>query len=164
VRACREVQVNDVIGMAGRGHHAKIVFDFDDPMGQSTCVACGECVQACPTGALMPATVLDARQHLAHEADREVDSVCPYCGVGCQIAFKIKDDKLLYAEGKPGPSNHARLCVKGRFGFDYIHHPHRLTKPLVRKPGVSKRMDDEVDPANPWTHFREASWDEALAL
>src|SRR5208282_4782405 len=105
-----------------------------------------------------------ARQHLAHEADREVDSVCPYCGVGCQIAFKIKDDKLLYAEGKPGPSNHARLCVKGRFGFDYIHHPHRLTKPLVRKPGVSKRMDDEVDPANPWTHFREASWDEALAL
>src|SRR5208282_459779 len=112
VRACREVQVNDVIGMAGRGHHAKIVFDFDDPMGQSTCVACGECVQACPTGALMPATVLDARQHLAHEADREVDSVCPYCGVGCQIAFKIKDDKLLYAEGKPGPSNHARLCVK----------------------------------------------------
>ncbi|HYB10615.1 MAG TPA: 2Fe-2S iron-sulfur cluster-binding protein, partial [Alphaproteobacteria bacterium] len=164
VRACREIQVNDVIGMARRGHNAKIVFDFDDPMGASTCVACGECVQACPTGALMPATVLDARQRLAKEADREVESVCPYCGVGCQITFKIKDDKLLYAEGKSGPSNHARLCVKGRFGFDYVHHPHRLTKPLVRKPGVPKHSDDQVDPANPWTHFREASWDEALAL
>jgi len=164
VRACREVQVNDVIGMAGRGHHAKIVFDFDDPMGQSTCVACGECVQACPTGALMPAAVLDSHERLAKEADREVDSVCPYCGVGCQIAFKINDDKLLYAEGKPGPANHARLCVKGRFGFDYVHHPHRLTKPLVRKPGVAKRADDQVDPANAWTHFREAGWEEALGL
>jgi formate dehydrogenase major subunit len=59
VRACREVQVNDVIGMAGRGHNEKIVFDFDDPMGGSTCVACGECVQACPTGALMPATLVN---------------------------------------------------------------------------------------------------------
>src|SRR5579883_1351752 len=163
VRACREVQVNDVIGMAGRGHHAKIVFDFDDPMGRSTCVACGECVQACPTGALMPATLLDAQQRFKTEADREVESVCPYCGVGCQLTFKIKDDRILYAEGKPGPSNHGRLCVKGRFGFDYVHHPHRLTKPLIRKPGVPKRADDQVDPANPWTHFREASWEEALA-
>ncbi|HLI11783.1 MAG TPA: formate dehydrogenase subunit alpha [Alphaproteobacteria bacterium] len=163
VRACREVQVNDVIGMAGRGHHAKIVFDFDDPMGRSTCVGCGECVQACPTGALMPATLLDEAQHFKAAADREVDSVCPYCGVGCQLTFKIKDDRILYAEGKPGPSNHGRLCVKGRFGFDYVHHPHRLTKPLIRKPGVPKRADDQVDPANPWTHFREASWEEALA-
>ena len=162
VRACREVQVNDVIGMAYRSHGAKIVFDFDDPMGQSTCVACGECVQACPTGALMPAAYLDEHQTRAVWPDREVDSLCPYCGVGCQVSYKVKDEKIVYAEGRDGPANHNRLCVKGRFGFDYIHHPHRLTVPLVRLDNVPKDANDQVDPANPWTHFREATWDEAL--
>jgi formate dehydrogenase major subunit len=162
VRACREVQVNDVIGMAYRSHGAKIVFDFDDPMGESTCVACGECVQACPTGALMPATYLDANQKRIVYPDREVDSLCPYCGVGCQVSYKVKDEKVVYAEGRNGPANHNRLCVKGRFGFDYIHHPHRLTKPLIRRDNVPKDASDQVDPANPWTHFREATWEEAL--
>ena len=82
VRACREVQVNDVIGMALRGHVEKIVFDFDDAMGSSTCVACGECVQACPTGALMPSSVVDDANVRTGFPDREVHSVCPYCGVG----------------------------------------------------------------------------------
>jgi formate dehydrogenase major subunit len=164
VRACREVQVNDVIGMAYRSHGAKVVFDFDDPMGQSTCVACGECVQACPTGALMPAAYLDARQTRTVWPDREVDSLCPYCGVGCQVSYKVKDEKVIYAEGIDGPANHNRLCVKGRFGFDYIHHPHRLTVPLVRLDNMPKDANDQVDPANPWTHFREASWEEALDL
>src|SRR5262245_806588 len=162
VRACREVQVNDVIGMAYRSAHAKIVFDFDDPMGQSTCVACGECVQACPTGALMPAAYLDENQTRAVYPDREVNSLCPYCGVGCQVSYKVKNGKIIYAEGRDGPANHNRLCVKGRFGFDYIHHPHRLTKPLVRLDNVAKDADDQVDPENPWTHFREATWEEAL--
>jgi formate dehydrogenase major subunit len=162
VRACREIQVNDVIGMAYRGHESKIVFDFDDPMGESTCVGCGECVQACPTGALMPSAVLDQKNIRVAYADRSVDSLCPYCGVGCQTTFNIKDNKILYVDGRNGPANHARLCVKGRFGFDYIGHPHRLTKPLVRKEGVGKRADEVIDPANPWTHFREASWEEAL--
>src|SRR5215469_7396593 len=162
VRACREVQVNDVIGMAGRGAHEKIVFDFDDPMGASTCVACGECVQACPTGALMPSTLVDANNVRVGVADRTVDSVCPYCGVGCQITYHVRNDKLLYVTGRDGPANENRLCVKGRFGFDYIGHPHRLKKPLIRKDGVRKRADDTVDPANPWTHFREATWAEAL--
>ncbi len=162
VRACREVQVNDVIGMAGRGHDAKIVFDQDDPMGASSCVACGECVQACPTGALMPATVLDeTQQGDSKDYDREVNSVCPYCGVGCQISFKVKDDKVLYVEGIDGPANENRLCVKGRFGFDYVAHKHRLTKPLIRrKDAPAKGLN--VDPSNLSTHFREASWDEAL--
>ena len=123
VRACREVQVNDVIGMAARGYHEKIVFDFDDPMGNSTCVACGECVQACPTGALMPATLVDANGVYANAPDREVDSVCPYCGVGCQLTYKIRDDRIVAVEGKDGPANHNRLCVKGRFGFDYVAPP-----------------------------------------
>ena len=162
VRACREVQVNDVIGMAGRGHNAKIVFDFDDPMGASTCVACGECVQACPTGALMPATLVDAQNVRTEFPDRKVDSVCPYCGVGCQLTYNIKDDKLISVDGRDGPANQNRLCVKGRFGFDYVTNPQRLTKPLVRKDGVAKHADDLVDPGNPWTHFREATWEEAM--
>ena len=162
VRACREVQVNDVIGMSGRGHDAKIVFDMDDQMGQSTCVACGECVQACPTGALLPATVVDENQvGDTADYDREVSSVCPYCGVGCQLSFKIKDDEIKYVEGIEGPANQNRLCVKGRFGFDYIHHPHRLTKPLIRRDDAPAKGLN-VDPANPLTHFREASWEEAL--
>ena len=162
VRACREVQVNDVIGMAGRGHDAKIVFDFDDPMGTSSCVACGECVQACPTGALTPASIVDmAERGDRKDFDRCVDSVCPFCGVGCQVKFKIKDDEIKYVEGGPGPANEQRLCVKGRFGFDYVSHPHRLTKPLIRKPDAPAKGLN-VDPSNPWTHFREATWDEAL--
>jgi formate dehydrogenase major subunit len=161
VRACREVQVNDVIGMAGRGHHEKIVFDFDDPMGASTCVACGECVQACPTGALMPASLVDTNGVYCNAPDREVESVCPYCGVGCQLTYQIKDDHIVAVEGKDGPANHNRLCVKGRFGFDYVHHMDRLTEPMIRKDGVSKH-DVDIDPANPWTHFRKASWEEAL--
>ena len=162
VRACREVQVNDVIGMAGRGHGEKIVFDFDDPMGASTCVACGECVQACPTGALMPATLVNDKNVRTEFPDREVHSVCPYCGVGCQLTYNIKNDKLLYVTGRDGPANQNRLCVKGRFGFDYVSNPQRLTKPMVRKDGVPKAADDLVDPANPWTHFREATWEEAM--
>jgi formate dehydrogenase major subunit len=163
VRACREVQVNDVIGMAFRNIDSKPVFDFDDPMGLSTCVACGECVQACPTGALMPKSIVDPiTQHGSREVDREVHSVCPYCGVGCQISYQIKDNKIAFVQGRNGYSNENRLCVKGRFGFDYVDNPQRLMKPLIRKPGLPKRLD--VDPSNPLTHFREASWEEALEV
>jgi len=159
VRACREVQVNDVIAMAGHGAAARIVFDLEDPMGQSSCVACGECVQACPTGALMATSMVGGVK-----PDREVQSVCPYCGVGCQLTFKIKDDKILAVDGRDGPANLSRLCVKGRFGFDYVHNAERLTVPLVRKAGVARDAVDDLDPANPLTHFREASWEEALDL
>ena len=164
VRACRDVQVNDVIGMAGRGHDAYPVFDFDDPMGESTCVACGECVQACPTGALMPATVVDEAQvGDSADYDSEVDSVCPFCGVGCQVSLKVKDGKVKYVEGINGPANEGRLCVKGRFGFDYIHHDHRLTKPLVRREDAPAKGLN-VDPGNWQQFFREAEWDEALEV
>jgi len=163
VRACREVQVNDVIGMAYRGHGAKVVFDFDDPMGDSTCVACGECVQACPTGALMEAARVAADgRGVAGDVD-SVASVCPYCGVGCQIEYQIQGNEIVAVQGRDGPANQNRLCVKGRFGFDYIRHPHRLTMPLIRREGAGKTDADDIDPANPWTHFREAGWDEALA-
>ena len=164
VRACREVQVNDVIGLAGRGADAHIVFDFGDDMGASTCVGCGECVQACPTGALMPKTLLDESQALAVTPDRQVDSVCPYCGVGCQLTFSVKDEKIVAVSGRQGPANAGRLCVKGRYGFDYIDNPERLTAPLIRREDVPKSASMPFDPANPLTHFREASWDEALEL
>jgi len=157
LRACREEQVNDVIGLAFRGEHSKIVFDFDDPMGVSTCVACGECVQACPTGALMP-----ARGAGLVEVDRKVDSVCPFCGVGCQFTYHVKNDRIVLIQGRDGPSNEGRLCVKGRYGFDYAHHPQRLTRPLIRKPGVKKSADFAMDPNNWSDVFRDVDWEEAL--
>ena len=159
LRACRDEQVNGVIGLAFRGEHAKIVFDMDDPMGVSTCVACGECVQACPTGALMP-----ARDVALTVPDKKVASVCPYCGVGCQLTYNVKDNKILYVEGRDGPANHGRLCVKGRYGFDYANHPQRLTVPLVRRADAPKVADVEMDPERVMDVFREATWEEALEL
>ncbi|WP_062194362.1 formate dehydrogenase subunit alpha [Caldimonas taiwanensis] len=156
LRACREVQVNDVIGLAGRGARTTIVFDMGDAMGASTCVGCGECVQACPTGALSPAQGAGLQQ-----ADRRVESICPYCGVGCQLTYHIKDERILRVEGRHGPANQGRLCVKGRYGFDYVHHPQRLTVPLLRREGVPKHTP--VDPERWHEVFRAASWDEALA-
>ncbi|MBW3553563.1 MAG: molybdopterin-dependent oxidoreductase, partial [Gemmatimonadetes bacterium] len=219
VRACREVQGNDVIGYAYRAHDSLPVFDFDDPMGESTCVACGECVQACPTGALMPkgivepgaimfaagtgerpgdepgrAVVKTARravftaagdplsgrgngfhgqkpsQYLPLIADRATDgrgttsvpSLCPYCGVGCQVTYHEQGGTITHTTGRPGPANEGRLCVKGRFGFDYIHNRQRLTVPLIRREGVPKDPANMVDPRNPGDAFREATWEEAL--
>ena len=159
LRACRDEQVNDVIGLAFRGERARIVFDMDDPMGASTCVGCGECVQACPTGALMP-----ARSVALAVPDRQVASVCPYCGVGCQLTYHVKGDKILFVEGRDGPANRGRLCVKGRYGFDYVHHPHRLTVPLIRRTGVPKSGDFVMDPDSVMDVFREATWEEALDL
>lgn len=162
VQACREVQVNDVIGMANRGAGSKVVFDFDEPMGVSTCVACGECVQVCPTGALMEANLLNDKGVRTEFEDRSVDTLCPYCGVGCQTRVHVKGDDILYVDGREGPANINRLCVKGRFGFDYIHHPERLRKPLIRREDAPKSATIEIDPGDYGHVFREASWEEAL--
>jgi formate dehydrogenase major subunit len=202
VRACREVQVNDVIGYAGRGHGAHIVFDFDDPMGESTCVACGECVQACPTGAIMPRSLDEPPAILFPAAangdgatpgaaavsytppptlpagaeglpagngdgapsrgTRSVASVCPYCGVGCQVTYHEKAGRITHVTGRDGPANRGRLCVKGRFGIDYVHNRQRLTTPLIRRADAPKRHDPLVDPEDWVATFREATWEEAL--
>ncbi|MGH6814644.1 MAG: 2Fe-2S iron-sulfur cluster-binding protein, partial [Hyphomicrobiaceae bacterium] len=162
VRACREVQMNDVIGMAYRGHGSKVVFDFDRGMGDSTCVACGECVQACPTGALMEANLLDSAGKRAVFEVRSVDTLCPYCGVGCQTTVHAAGNKILYVDGRDGPANSNRLCVKGRFGFDYAMSPERLTKPLIRRDDAPKSGDLDLRGIDPLTVFREASWEEAM--
>jgi formate dehydrogenase major subunit len=207
VRACRDEQVNGVIGLAFRGSRAQIVFDQGDALGASTCVACGECVQACPTGALAvapqrarfaaqadpaaaaagpaqagaPAVAADAaaddsavadpapvRATVARPvvAERAVDSLCPFCGVGCQLRYHVAGQgsgaAIVRVDGRAGPANAGRLCVKGRFGFDYARHPQRLTHPLVRRDGVPKDAQQLVRPEDWAQVFREASWEEAL--
>ncbi|MES9826033.1 MAG: formate dehydrogenase subunit alpha [Candidatus Thiodiazotropha endolucinida] len=159
LRACREEQVNNVIGYARRGAASTIVFDAGDNLGESSCVACGECVQACPTGALMPAN----GNGLAH-TEKQVDSVCPYCGVGCQLTYHVSDNRIRYVTGRDGPANNSRLCVKGRYGLDYTHHKHRLTVPLIRRDDAPKQAELGLDHDNPFIGFREANWDEALAF
>ena len=179
VRACDDLQSNEVIGRSGKGATAQIAFDLNNPMGESTCVACGECVSACPTGALTnkPITLpIVSRDKL-----ESVESVCPYCGVGCAVTFHAQDNRIVFAEGRESPVNDGRLCVKGRYGWDYTSHPQRLTTPLIRREShypkgplsseVESSVDgrlrkpggivdyDDVMPA-----FREASWDEALDL
>ncbi len=180
VRACDDIQGNDVIGRTGKGHTARIAFDLDDPMGQSSCVTCGECVAACPTGAITnkPITApIRPRSELT-----QVDTVCPYCGVGCALTYHVDPERnvIVFADGREQPGSQKRLCVKGRYGWDYATNPQRLTKPLIRREefypkgplsedvrgeGRGRRKAgglvnyDEVMPA-----FREASWEEALDL
>ncbi len=168
VRACREVQVNDVIGFSGRGRDAKIVFDLDDPMGESTCVACGECVQACPTGALMESRLVNDKGEKSVTPTRSVDSLCPYCGVGCQTTVQVAEDEsgteqIVQIDGRNGPANENRLCVKGRFGFDYIRHEGRLTQPLIRRDDAPPKTGSLQIAKGEWQdHFRPATWEEAL--
>ncbi len=160
IRACREAQVNDVLGMALRGADAKIVFDQDDAVDQSTCVGCGECVQACPTGALSSKISAKSTQSAPQVLGKTVASVCPYCGVGCQLDFHVQGNAITHVTGRDGPANASRLCVKGRYGFDYVASPARLTKPLIRIAPKNARYDRV--PENWRESFREASWEEAL--
>jgi formate dehydrogenase major subunit len=179
MRACDDIQSNHVIGRSGKGYATQIAFDLDRPMGESTCVACGECVAACPTDALTnkPITVAPPTDR----PDQLVDSVCPYCGVGCAITYRVRDDQIVLAEGRDSPVNQGRLCVKGRYGWDYALHNQRLTRPLIRRDShypkgplssdvtrsVNRREDGSggiVDYAQVLPAFREASWEEALDL
>lgn len=151
ITACRDIQNNDVIGLSARG---EIVFDAGIPLGQSSCVACGECVAACPTGAL-------ASRH-EHPAQTHVDTLCPYCGVGCQLTYHVADNAIVGATGRNGPANAGRLCVKGRYGYDYPRHPDRLTTPLIRYADAPKDARLTGVKTDWRAQFREASWEEAL--
>lgn len=160
VKACRDIQGNDVIGLAYRGHQAQIVFDMKDSLGASTCVACGECVQACPTGALLPKQGI----HNLGVNHSTVNSLCPYCGVGCQVTYHVDGNHIVQADGRQGPANQGRLCVKGRYGFDYAQSKQRLTTPWIRRAGAIKIPQANLTEADLATHFRPATWKEALDL
>ena len=164
-----------MIGRTGKGYATRIGFDLDNPMGESTCVSCGECVAACPTGALTNKAI--SLPIVPREEMTAVDSVCPYCGVGCATTYYARDNSIVMAEGRDGSGNDGRLCVKGRYGWDYAMHEQRLTKPLIRraesypKGPLSPEVADSrggknrrVDYAQVMPAFREASWDEALDL
>jgi len=182
IRACDIVQSNEVIGRTGKGYFATVSFDLNNPMGESTCVSCGECLASCPTGALTnkPITLPIVNR----DSLTATETVCPYCGVGCAMTFYGDNNKIVMAEGRESPVNHRRLCVKGRYGWDYTAHPHRLTKPLIRKaeyypkgplsPAVessltsgenaNKKPGGIVDYDDVLPAFREASWEEAFEL
>ncbi len=180
IRACDDVQVNDVIGRAGKGCDTRIAFDNDLPMGSSSCVACGECVAACPTGALTDLSLVSAGLGTAETPSGKVDSVCPYCGVGCGITYHVQDDRITKVTGREDTHTEGRLCVKGRYGYDYTHHPQRLLKPLVRREEAYPKRPLSADfqdyrefrhslRSPEWNDrirevFREAEWDEALDL
>jgi formate dehydrogenase major subunit len=179
VRACDDIQGNDVIGRSGKGYTTRIAFDLNDPMGESSCVTCGECVAACPTGAITNKPINNVPIKPRSEL-RQVDSVCPYCGVGCAITYHVDDDRkaIAFAEGREQPGNQGRLCVKGRYGWDYAASPQRLTTPLIRRESSypkgplshdvrgetdkRKKPGGLVDYNEVMPHFREATWEEAL--
>ncbi len=162
-RACSEVQVNDVIGMGNRGVETKPIFDFHDPMGLSSCVACGECVQACPTGALMEKNLLNLESTKREVyPDKIVESICPFCGVGCQTSVHMAGENIVKVDGRQGPANRGKLCVKGRFGMDYVMSPERLTKPLIRRKSAKKDPGMQIEFKDISRYFREATWEEAL--
>lgn len=180
VRACDEIQSNDVISRSGKGYTARISFDLNNPMGESTCVSCGECAAACPTNALSH-RVNSKAGFSADLPITTIDSVCPYCGVGCSITYHKQGESIIQADGRESPVNHGRLCVKGRYGWDYTLHPQRLTRPLIRRdefypkqplsPEVQSSLSGKkqkpggiVTDENVYAAFREASWEEALDL
>jgi predicted molibdopterin-dependent oxidoreductase YjgC len=146
VQACNEVQVNNAISFGYRGKHSKIVARGDRALKDSDCVFCGECVQACPVGALVTTQDFESRTPDKGETQL-VRTTCSYCGVGCQMHLHVRKDRIVKVTGVEdvGP-NYGSLCVKGRFGYEFIHDHERLTQPLIRENGS----------------FREASWDEAL--
>ncbi|MFH1491505.1 MAG: formate dehydrogenase subunit alpha, partial [Pseudomonadota bacterium] len=153
VRTCDELVGVGAIDFAYRGYDTVIAPFGARPLAESVCQTCGECVEHCPTGALT------AKHALA--AQKEVKTVCPYCGVGCAIYLGVRGQNIVRVRGdSESPVNRGELCVKGRFGLDFVNHPDRLSRPLIRKPRAPKG----VHPRNPSDVFREADWDEALDI
>jgi predicted molibdopterin-dependent oxidoreductase YjgC len=145
VQACNDIQVNNAINFGYRGAEAKIIASGDRPLKDSDCVFCGECVQICPVGALVEK---DVRYRVRPWETEKFRTTCSYCGVGCQLELHVKNNQVVKVNGADVAPNYGSLCVKGRFGFNFINSPERLTKPLIKENGT----------------FKEASWDKALDL
>ncbi|PYM51321.1 MAG: formate dehydrogenase subunit alpha [Candidatus Rokuibacteriota bacterium] len=140
--ACADVQHIGAISLVGRGHDARVGVAADGLMSSSICTSCGQCVATCPTGALRP-------KEIPVPITREIETTCPYCGVGCGIRLKVREDGRLAVMADDVPENHSSLgtlCVKGRFGTGFVHSRDRITVPMVKRDGS----------------WREVSWDEAL--
>lgn len=145
VRMCSEVQGQNVLDFAHRGIHTKISTPLDLPLAQSGCVFCGNCVAVCPVGALQEKGL---RTRSRTWEVKKVKTVCPYCGTGCSLELNVKEGQVVGVTSCEGDVNGRALCVKGRFAYGFIHHPHRLTTPLIKRNG----------------QFEEASWSEAIDL
>lgn len=144
VRTCQDLQACNVLGFIQRGFDTKLATAFDTPTHESDCVFCGACVSACPVGALTEKELVRAGR-----PDKKVRTTCPFCGVGCNFDLNVKNGRIIGVTSSPdSPVNGRLLCVKGRFGVDYVHSPLRLTTPLIRK-------NDKLE---------SASWDDALTL
>jgi len=146
IAGCNDIAVNEVLDMGYRSNRMTVVCDTDKPMGKSSCVICGECVQLCPTGALIEKKAVGKGRYWE---TKEVRTTCPYCGVGCQMHMHVKDNEIIKVTGvEDAVPNRGSLCIKGRFGYDFVHSPERLKSPLIKKNG----------------EFVEVSWDEALGF
>ncbi len=144
VYVCSQLQGTEAIGFAERGFPTHIATPFNQGLEQSTCVSCGNCVSVCPVGALMP----KSKEKFRYWETKTVRTTCSYCGVGCQMDLVVKDDKVVGVDPAMGASNEGLLCVKGKFAYNFVNHPSRLTTPLVRKDGK----------------LVETSWDEAYEV
>ena len=146
IKACAEVQGKNVLSFDERGIHSFIIAG-NGVWNESECDGCGECIQLCPTGAIVEKPNRETLK--LDKIEKKVQTTCPYCGVGCQIELLVQDGKIVRSNGVEGVSpNDGRLCVKGRFGYEFVHSPDRLTKPLIKRNGK----------------FEEATWDEAINL
>ncbi|SDL11710.1 4Fe-4S dicluster domain-containing protein [Natronincola ferrireducens] len=144
VYVCSQLQNTDAIGFAVRGFDTHIATPFERGLEHSTCVSCGNCVSVCPVGALMP----KSKEKFRYWETKSTRTTCSYCGVGCQMDLLVKDNKIVEVLPADGPSNDGLLCVKGRFSYNFVGHPDRLKKPLVRKNGK----------------LEEATWEEAYEV
>lgn len=148
VNTCNKIVGRGAIDTAERGFNSRISTPFGVPLRESSCESCGNCVAACPTGALSSKR---RKNYRPWQVEKKVLTTCPHCATGCQYYLVVKDGKIVDTEAAEGPSNKGLLCVKGRSGsFDFVHSPERLTHPLIKNKETGE--------------FEQASWEEALDL
>jgi predicted molibdopterin-dependent oxidoreductase YjgC len=159
IRACDEIQAVNAISMISRGFRAKVAPSFDPRLQDSNCVFCGQCISVCPTGAL---TEIDSRGAGRTWQTTKVTTTCPYCGVGCNFDLNVRDGKVVKVTSRwDSPVNKGVLCVKGRFGWQFLHSPDRLAVPLMKAELWKKRTGTDGTPSR-YDGFVESDWETAL--
>ncbi|NOX60969.1 MAG: 2Fe-2S iron-sulfur cluster binding domain-containing protein [Chloroflexi bacterium] len=154
IRACNEIQNRDVWNFAYRGFQTKLVAGADQFMLDAGCESCGQCVAYCPVGALYDKMSIGLGRV---NQITKVRTTCSYCGVGCNFDLNVRDGRIIrVTSAADAPVNGMALCVKGRYGYDYVHHPDRLTRPLVRAKWLGREAVEERIAAGEWAIFDEA--------